>query len=70
MMLNYKDKIIPVSNIEPIMKPYGRVEVQIHALLILALDRGEWLVSRSGDFAPEDKKIPYPLDSRRGGLCG
>jgi hypothetical protein len=30
------------------MKPYVRVEVEIHALLLSALDRGEWLVSRSG----------------------
>jgi hypothetical protein len=39
------------------MKPYGRVEVEIHALLVSALDRGGWVVSRSHGFGPEDKEF-------------
>jgi hypothetical protein len=54
------------------MKPYGRVEVEIHALLISASDRGEWLVLRSGRFAPEDKEslTRWGWTQSRSRLCG
>jgi hypothetical protein len=34
------------------MKMYGRVEVQLHALLTSELDGGEWSASRYGRFYP------------------
>jgi len=32
------------------MKTYGRVELKLHSFLTLALDGGEWSVSRPGRF--------------------
>jgi hypothetical protein len=39
-----------------IAQTYGEVEVQLHAVLISALDRGEWSASRQDHFPP--KKEP------------
>jgi len=49
------------------MKICGRVEVQLHAFLTLALDDGEWPASRPDRFTP-GKRAPwyYPLVRRLG----
>jgi len=39
---------------------------RIAALILLALDGGEWLPSRSDHFTPEKKPL-YPLKGRLGG---
>jgi hypothetical protein len=41
------------------MKTYWGVELQLQAFLILVLDGGEWLASRSGSFTP-GKEPQYP----------
>ena len=42
---------VPTFNQLQCLKPYGEVEVQVHTF-ILALDRQEWLPSRSSHFTP------------------
>jgi hypothetical protein len=37
------------------MKAYGRVDVQIHIFLTLALVEGEWSVSRHSHFTPGER---------------
>jgi hypothetical protein len=37
------------------MKAYGRLAIQIHVFLILALVRGEWSASRPGRFTPGER---------------
>jgi hypothetical protein len=37
------------------MKAYGKVDVQIHVFLTLALVGGEWSASRSSRFTPEER---------------
>jgi hypothetical protein len=38
-----------------VMKTYGGVEVQLHALFTSALDGGVWSASRIGDFIPGER---------------
>jgi len=49
------------------MKMYGAADVQLHTFLLLALDRGEWSVSRSQPLYPWRKSPQCPLDRRLGG---
>jgi hypothetical protein len=37
------------------LKAHTGVEVYLHAFLTIALDEGEWLVSRPGHFIPGDR---------------
>jgi hypothetical protein len=39
------------------MKTYWGVEIQLHALLISALDGGEWSASRPGCFTPRERAL-------------
>jgi len=55
------------------MKAYWGMEVQLHALLISALDGGEWSASRPDHFTHREKAPGIPLDRRLGGpqsRCG
>jgi len=47
------------------MKPYGRVEVWLHAFLILALDRDYCLVSRSGNLRKLNSKSNNAQDAAK-----
>jgi hypothetical protein len=49
------------------MMMYRRMEVQLHALLILALDESEWSASCHNHFTPCKEPPQYPLDRRLGG---
>jgi len=42
------------------VKTYGRVEVQFHSFLNLALDGSEWSASRRGYFTPRNEH-PVPV---------
>jgi hypothetical protein len=60
-----KGKVIPVLQLSTTpWRRIGRVEVQIHAFLTLALDGGEGSASRPD---PQWKRPWYPLDRRLGG---
>lgn len=48
-----KIKLVPVH----IVKPHGRVEVSLQALLTLALHGGEWTASHVGRFIPGQKPV-------------
>jgi hypothetical protein len=48
------------------LKMYGKVEVQLHMFLTLALDGGEWSASCPCFFIP-GKESWYPTDRRLGG---
>jgi len=48
------------------MKANGALVVQAHLFLILALDEGEWLTSRPGQFTAR-KEPHYTLNMRLGG---
>jgi len=51
-----KDKVIPVPGYRAI-KTYGRVEVQLHAILIPVLQGSEWSASRPATLLPT-KQFP------------
>jgi hypothetical protein len=48
------------------MKKHGRVEVELHALITLALDGGEWPASLLGRFNPHP---PISIDTSEINLC-
>jgi len=47
------------------MKVYGRVMVQVHTFLTLALDGGEWSTTYPSHFTP-GKDPHYPLNKEAG----
>jgi hypothetical protein len=46
------------------MKVHSGVEVQLHALLTSAPDRGEWSAPRPGRITPKGKSPLHPLGRR------
>lgn len=56
-------KIVPGTVTElHAMQTYGAVAVQFHVFLTSALDRGEWLVSGSDRFMPDERTPVHSLD--------
>jgi hypothetical protein len=43
------------------MKVYWGMEVELHTLVTLTLDSGEWSASHPGHFTPREKSSWYPL---------